>query len=220
MPRLQPVDLAAMKLGVHKSWSPAMLHPRPGLACPPPLAWGRVGNIQRCTGHNDKCGDCVPTGCINYVLTHKGAIDGNYTPISDDLAVSIYSDVTGYVPGDSYTDQGTNPNQMFAWWQQNPIAGYYLRSVVPIDPMNRETVSGAISGFAACVACVDLRVGQQNQIEWRPDGDDSPWGYHFVCFDQYDGPFSGTSWGTEQWATWDFFAAGRVLQVWELEISK
>lgn len=221
---LLPEDLSIMKLGVHKSWNPAVpimrAGPgRPGIACPPPLAWGRMGCVPRCQGHNDREGDCVPTGCINFVLDHKGMVEGNFDPISDDLADEIYRDVTGY-DGTPLTDNGTDPEAMFAWWKQNPIAGWTLKAAIPYDPRDRADVQEVISGTTATVAVVDLRVAQFNQREWRPDGDQSPWGLHFVCIDQYVGAFACTSWGHEQWLNWDFFASGRVVQAWELEITK
>ena len=221
---LLPEDLQVMKLGVHKSWTPSVPVPRagpgrPGIMCPPPLAWGRIGVIPRCQGHNDREGDCVPTGCINFVLDYKGCTEGNFDPISDDLADQIYRDVTGY-DGTPSTDQGTDPDAMFAWWKQNPIAGWTLKEAVPFNPQDRIDVEEVISGTSAMVGVVDLRVAQQNQRTWRTGGDETEWGLHFLCFDQYVGALAGTSWGYEQWADWEFFASGRVLQCWELEITK
>ncbi|MDE2342902.1 MAG: hypothetical protein KGL63_05835 [Betaproteobacteria bacterium] len=120
---------------------------------------------------------------------------GIMTPMPDDLPVQIYSAITGYVPGNAATDQGTDPEQLFAWWAANPIAGYKLGTFTRINPANVNAMRNAIINGGAYL-CVELAVEQQGQKEWKPAGTPGSWGGHAVWADTYEADWlSVTSWG-------------------------
>jgi len=218
---LRPADYARMKLGVHKNWSPVAPAQRVAAAPQktlPPFAYSRVMPTPRVLGHNDLVGDCVPTGCCQAVQTLLGRA-GNFTPLSNDLPLAIYSEVTGYNPAEPNTDQGTDPNAMFDWWKQNAIAGYRLAGATVIDIADYALESAvAENGFVCGVVALSLE--QQNQIDWTAAGTPGSWGMHFIVFDQYDGDTGFTKWGSSGWLDGSMFTQGFVQQLYVLELAQ
>lgn len=216
---LLPSQLARMKLGVYKGWVPTANIPAKVMLASelPPPAYGRNSQTNRVAGFNMTVGDCVPTGCCNYVQTAMGR-QGSFAAIPDSLPIGIYSDVTGYTPQDPSSDRGTLPDQMFAWWKENSIAGYRLKNVGLIHPKDDITYHAAIAKKGAVLAIINLAVEQQNQIEWSAAGEPGTWGAHCVCIDQYDGPAGCTTWGESKWIDRSFFDKGYVVQIYDLDV--
>jgi len=189
------LNLSAMRLGCR--WNPGTLHiPEPvGATSPVSVAWSRIVGTPRLAGDNTVIGDCVPTACANAVQDAMAAA-GNYAPIPQAEIVRVYSAVTGYVPGDSASDQGTQPSDMWNWWQQHDIAGYKLRKATPIDPQSEYAVRKTIETTGGVILIVALSLEQQTQTEWLPIGTPGSWGYHCIWVDSYVGGLSfATSWG-------------------------
>jgi hypothetical protein len=217
-----PDQYAAMKLGIHKSWVPknGLRTVTRSTPLSPAIAYGRIQGTQRIEGFNDSVGDCMPTGIINGVIDFLAVQGAPMSTVPNSLALDIYSDVTGYVNGDPTTDNGTDPDQFFAWWKQNPILGWKLSTVNLIDPKNENEVKNVIEGVGFAGLVLDLTVAQQNQIIWDATPQDPPWGYHYVNADGYDGPYTATSWGLEKLVNQSFFDAGQVVQVYEYILTQ
>lgn len=219
---LLPDHLRQMKLGMPKLWTPKFIpvHAAVGLQ-PPPLAYGRQQNAQRIEGFNDTIGDCMPTGIINGVIDFLALRGTPMSTVPNSLAQDIYSDVTGYVAGDASTDNGTDPDQMWAWWMQHPILGWKL-SAPPglVDPRNDWAVKTALNadGFIGLVLALALE--QQNELIWTATGRPGSWGYHYVNCDGYDGPYTATSWGLEKQIDESFFDGGFVAQVYKFTLTQ
>lgn len=157
-------------------------------------AWSRIVGTPRICAGNDRIGDCAIVAAINAVQTRL-SLQGNFTPIPDALGPQIYSAVTGYVPGVASTDNGTDPEQLFAWWRDNAIAGYKLRDFTRINPANVNAIRNAIVSFGAYL-CLDLTDVQEQSREWLPTGNHI--GGHAVWGDAYsDRNIGATSWGEE-----------------------
>jgi hypothetical protein len=216
-----PDQYAAMKLGIHKAWAPQLFQNtiRPALALPP-AAYGRIQTAQRIEGFNDTVGDCMPTGVINGVIDFLVAQGAPMSVVPNQLALDIYSDVTGYIAGNPATDLGTNPDQFFAWWKLNPILGQKLSLVNLIDPRNEMAVKNVIEGVKFVGLVLDLTVAQQNQIVWDATSRAPQWGYHYVNGDGYDGPYTATSWGLEKLINQSMFDDGQVIQVYEYILTQ
>lgn len=212
-------NTAALRLGVHKDWQRPVWTPHDGaVTYTAPNAFSRIISSPRVAGHNDLIGDCVPTMACNAIQGFLSR-QGNDTPISDDVAVQVYSAVTGYVPGDSFTDQGTNPDQFFAWWKQNPIAGHKLVSNTAVNFADEAAIKHAIAAFYGVSLVLDLAVEQQEETIWTANGTPGTWGGHSIWADQYDGLCGCTSWGAEKLIDWSLFSKGFVIGAWILEIE-
>lgn len=215
-----PSQAAFMKLGLPKLWVPKHFQTRyTAVMAPPPDAYGRIQDAQRLEGFNDEIGDCVPVGIINgvidFIYRHVGPLA---SLVPNQLAKDVYSAVTGYKDGDPATDNGTDPDQMFAWWAQNDILGWKLKNVTLIDPRNDDAVKRSVSsvGFNGLVSA--LAIEQQNEVIWMGNGTPGTWGYHYTNCDGYDGPYTATSWGLEKLVDQSFFDGGFVKQVYQYDL--
>lgn len=76
------------------------------------LRWGTLGN--------DSAGDCVFAAFGHAVMLWTAAA-GKLRQVSAADALAAYSAVTGYVPGDPSTDNGTDPQAALQWWLQRGL---------------------------------------------------------------------------------------------------
>lgn len=184
-------------------------------------AWSRVVGTPRILGHNDQIGDCACVAAVMAVQTHL-ARQGNLIAIPDDLAVQVYSAVTGYVPGNDSTDNGTDPEQLFAWWKTNGIAGYKLADFTRINPANINALRNSIAGAGGVYLCLELSQEQMTTKEWLPVGSPGSEGGHAVWGDSYEAQdIFVTSWGEEIGIKSTTFAAkGFVAMAYSLELNQ
>ncbi|WP_298162273.1 hypothetical protein [Acidocella sp.] len=183
-------------------------------------AWSRIVRTPRVLGHNDKVGDCVIVAGFNAVQTAL-ARRGNFTSLPEDLPVRIYSSLTGYVPGDESTDNGTDPEMFLAWWKVNAIAGYRLGRFIRLNPADVDGIRNAVAGLG-CYLCVELSTANEEQAVWRPDGFAGSWGGHAVWADEYEAADIGVcSWGGGYGIDGAYFAApGFVSAAFALELEQ
>jgi hypothetical protein len=215
-----PHQLAAMKLGCRWQGAPRAVSRRVATVMPP-AAYSRIMGTPRVEGHNDQIGDCVETAACNAVQTEMARVGIAGPQISNDLAVSLYSQITGYTALNPASDRGTDPNALFGWWRQNPIAGYRLAQVTPIDPQSEADIRHVVSSAGGIFLVLALGLAQQNQLVWTAAGTPGSWGYHAVWADDYDGALTTcTSWGEAKPMARGFFAAGFVVAAYALELAK
>jgi hypothetical protein len=216
-----PAEQAMMKLGLHAKWSPQSpkLYPSLGDLNAPLNAWSRLVSVQRLNGFNSDIGDCVPTGCINGVLDWLGA-RGIIPPlVPNQLAKDLYKAVGDYVDGDPSTDNGVDPDRMWAWWMQNAILGCKLKEPpILIDPRNEWAVRKAIQNHGFIGTIASLALEQQNEIIWTALGTPGTWGLHYLNIDGFDGPYTATSWGYEKQIDQSYFDSGFIKQVYEFTL--
>lgn len=217
---LLPSTLQQMKLGLPKLWQPKFIPSRPAAALKsPPNAIGRMQNAQRIEGFNDEIGDCLPTGVVNGVIDFLVRQGVPMSVVPNSLARDLYIAAAGYVLGDPSTDNGTDPDQFWAWWMQNPILGRKLKGPPAlIDPRNDYAVKGALEDEGWLGLVLDLTVEQQNQIIWSATPTAPPWGFHYVNCDGYAGPYTATSWGLEKQIEETFFDSNQVVQVYKFTL--
>lgn len=219
---LLPHQLARMKLGcrVQPGGLPA---PSVGAGAVPvvPGAYGRLISTPRVQGHNDIYGDCVETMAANAAQTALGRA-GVGTPISNNYPEGLYRKLTGFRPGDPASDRGTNPAQLFDWWERNVIAGYRLAGVTRYEPQAEALIRQAIVETGGVALIVELSVEQQNQRVWMPAGTPGSWGVHAIWADSYDGGLTfATSWGEMTPIDRSYFEApGFVVAAFRLDLVK
>lgn len=215
-----PSALAGMRLGLHPGWVPPVVAPRTA-AVIYPSSYSRIIETPRVSGENTTLPDCFPTACVNAV---QGALAraGDYTPIDNSIAVAAFAGMTGQDPTNP-DDVGTYPDQGFAWWKTNPIAGFKLDSYTPLDISTENEIRGTIS-FGSCrgvLLCINLSIENQNQRMLLPVGVPGTWGGHAIWADTYDGAVTSvTSWGDSLYIDRSYFAVpGFVTAAYQLELS-
>ena len=214
-----PHQLAAMRLGCRWQGSPPAATRRVA-AFRPPAAYSRIIGTPRVSGHNDQVGDCVETAACNAVQTAMAGRGLSAPQISNDLAVSLYSQITGYTALNPASDRGTDPNDLFAWWRKNQVFGYRLTQFAPVDPRSEVDVRHVIATTGGIFFIVALATEQQNQLVWTAAGTPGSWGYHAVWADDYDGALTScTSWGEAKPIDRSYFDAGFVVGAYALDLN-
>jgi hypothetical protein len=214
-----PAQLSKMRLGIHPGWKPKPAPARVGAGPAAPVAYSRIMYAPRVEGQNSKIGDCFPTACANAIQTYLARANLGIV-LHDADAVDAYEGMTGYNPAIPATDQGTNPDAGFAWWQANAIAGYKLAGITSIPTEDEDELRHAIAA-GGVLLCVQLATEQQNQRVWTATGTPGSWGGHAIFCDGYDGEiYSITSWGEAFYIDRSYFTTpGYVVGAYALAIE-
>jgi hypothetical protein len=202
----------AMKFGMKLS-APDPRHLRfaryltPGLPPPPPAAdystrvsdWTMMGN--------DAAGDCVLAMCGHATMAWTSNSAGLYTPPASDI-IGAYSTITGYVPGNDATDNGTDPTTALKYWRDTGISGHKIGAWAMLDlsPLHFQL---AVSLFEC--AAVSVNLPENFSFDWTQwvdtSADPDPSMGHEVLMVAYnaDGAFI-VSWGKIYFVSWAFLA--------------
>jgi len=156
--------------------------------------WGMMGN--------DTIGLCVEASAAHaaqvWTQGNTTPYTGMLTPATRDV-VTLYSQLTGYVPGDESTDNGTIPNDMFKLWAATPLFGCKMLACASVALENWLNLMFAISRFGGVFYSWELPVSAQTQDVWDVvPHDGGVWGGHetFGCeYDESTGNISVISWG-------------------------
>lgn len=157
---------------------------------------------------NDVVGDCV-FASPGHLIQSWTANNGNQVILPDSAILKGYSDVTGYVPGDPSTDNGTITLDMLNYWRKTGIGGHKLFAYVGLEPRNKTHVELAIDLLGGSTIGLALPVSAQRQRVWSVTGGDDAlfgsWGNHEVPLLNY-GPTGVTcvTWGEPKTITWSF----------------
>ena len=101
---------------------------------------------------NDVVGNCVEAGVLHLVSVFTGNA-GNQAVFSEQQGIQLYSDWTGYVPGNAATDQGTDEVTALNLWQSAGALGHKIVGSLALDPSNPEEYRMAIELFEnVCLA--------------------------------------------------------------------
>lgn len=207
---------AAMKLGKAK---PRIDHRTLRLArylvalkaAPAAVDWGKnltdLGPMK-----NDEVGDCAEA-TVGHMVQVWTAELGRQVVVPDAEIVAAYSAITGYVPDDPSTDQGSVELDVLNYWRKVGIGGHKITAFAALDPGNEEHVKQAVWLFGGAYVGLSLPVSAQVQEEWSvlisgSHGDPSPgsWGGHAVPIVGYDrNGLDCVTWGERKRMTWDFW---------------
>jgi len=133
--------------------TPSQLLFPPVYALERPINWGMLGNGpdtykgQPFQGVGN-CYECYALHQIKewYAVAHAG--DMASVDFTTDQAVDLYSAITGYQFGNDATDNGTDPDSLFNYWQNKGIYGHKIRGKVTIDIGNLDLIKWAIFTFS------------------------------------------------------------------------
>lgn len=169
---------------------------------------------------NDQLGDCAIASPGHAIMAMSSNSLGKPDVVTDAEVVAAYSAITGYVPGNPSTDNGTVMLDMLKYWQQVGIANNKTAAYVSIDPKDPAQIRAGIHLFGGVQFGVQLPKAAQAQVDagqpwtgpidprqargqWAPGS----WGGHAIPGLKYDdkGVYVVT-WGKIQLMTWTFIA--------------
>lgn len=171
------------------------------LAYPPvvawerPIDWGMLGN--------DSVGDCVIARLLHQIMgwasVAHAAAPKTFTT---QQAIETYSAITGYVPGNESTDQGTDPDAACAYWQSTGLYGDKIAGYTNVDISNIDLIRFGIYmfggvGFAFQVPSYIMSVPAGG--DWtEPSGADTTieGGHEILLIGYGRRGFRCVSWGT------------------------
>lgn len=116
------------------------------MAFPPVCAWWRPMEFGMLG--NDRVGDCVIAYMLHQIKVWRSVARAAEVPsFSDEQAIKVYSDITGYDPENPSTDQGTDPDAALSFWQKNTLFGYKIDAYANLDISNIDQLKYAIWTF-------------------------------------------------------------------------
>lgn len=142
------------------------------------------GDINRCTEvpswqmfGNDSVGDCVEAMMLHADIA-MSVYAGRPVAYHDSYGIELYSDITGYVPGDESTDNGTDIQTALEYWKTtgltatdgtvHKIAGYAQFG----NPADEVLLAQVLEVFGCVLVGVSLQQDQEDQF-----GAGEPWSY-------------------------------------------
>ncbi len=141
---------------------------------------------------NDRIGDCT-CAAIGHTIQVWTSLASTETVLSDSTIVSLYSKVSGYVPGDDNTDSGAVASEVLLYWYKNPVDGHTLNGFASIRPGNRTSIRDAIYLFGSCYLGVQLPLTAQHGNWILPSNQPltgnwarGSWGGHAIPACDYD----------------------------------
>jgi hypothetical protein len=193
--------------------TPSKLEFPPVYALERPIAWGMLGNGP--DTYNGQpfagVGNCFECYMLHQIMAWSAvAHAGDNVSFTTEQAVDLYSAIMGYKFGDDSTDQGTDPDTGFSYWQNTGVYGHKILGKVTIDLGNLDLLKWAIFTFGG--AGFGLSVPNyimQAATSWSlPSGGDTTIdGEHQVGFVGFGrGGFRIDSWGTTYTFNPDFLA--------------
>lgn len=184
-----------------------------------PHAYSRMMDAPAVLGNNNEVGDCVIVCILNYIreVYYRA---GREDKVTDDLAIPLYSKITGYIPGEPSTDQGTNPEDALNYWKENPIADAVLVDFTRIDHTDQNALKNSIVKTGAVMLICEMSVEQQEQKEWLPIGQPGSWGGHCVAVVQYVGPdYTAITWAIFMPVNESYMVSDFVIGAYELSVT-
>jgi hypothetical protein len=181
---------------------------------PPPDAvdWSQDATDLGVMG-NDILGDCA-LAAPGHMIQCWTADSGTQVIIPDAEIIAAYSAVTGYVPGDPSTDNGSVMLDVLKYWQQTGIGGHKIAAFATLDPGHEMQLKQAIYLFGGVDIGAALPLATQAQgFEWKlsisgdqGSVDPGSWGGHSVPIIGYDADgLIGISWGQRFRCSWDWW---------------
>ncbi len=171
---------------------------------------------------NDNIGDCVIAELYHKIMhMHQGVKKPVPNPtVLTPLVVEVYSAITGYVPGDDTTDNGTDPAQAYAYWKHHGLpwpdpsgktALHHILGLAQVLPHDGANLMRGIYEFDGAGLSLALPLAWQQMDIWDAGGDPQKdpnwqaggWGGHQVLGVSYDSQHIAIiTWGGIKLMTW------------------
>lgn len=172
--------------------------------------WGMLGN--------DSVGDCVLAGAAHETMLWNRE-QGRTIAFSDTSVLGDYSAITGYIPGQSSTDRGTDMRDAMNYRRATGVADasgarHQIAAYIALRAGNLDEIKQAIHLFSAASVGIQVpstAMDQFNQNQpWDVVAGSSVEGGHYVPITGYDAAldmFHAITWGRVQLVTPRFLAA-------------
>ncbi|MGC8470035.1 MAG: hypothetical protein ACP5NI_09045 [Acetobacteraceae bacterium] len=170
---------------------------------------------------NDRVGDCT-LAAAGHLIQAWTTATGAARVMTDADAISAYTLIGGYRPGDPATDIGCYETAVLGWWLTKGLAVGegpldLLDGFATLDPRDGRLIRQAIALLGGVYAGLSLPLTAQDGGAWEvpasgPVGDGAPgsWGGHAVPLLGYDAEgLVCVTWGAPQrlsWAFWETYA--------------
>jgi hypothetical protein len=185
---------------------------------PPPVSADYSKNLKHLGPMlNREIGCCTIAGVGHTIQTWTSFTQPAEVILPDSEILSLYSLLSGYVPGDPETDSGCAATDVLRYWYSNPIMGHKLSAFASVKPGNRLDVKNSIFLFGVCYVGVQLPLTAQNG-PWdvapgastlTGDSAAGSWGGHLIPVIAYDeDELTCITWGmlkTLSWKFWDSY---------------
>lgn len=188
---------------------PKLANPPAAVSRPHPgFSWGMLAN--------NSIGDCVIAMMLHSIEDFHLDAGTPVPAFGDQDAISLYSAITGYKPGDASTDKGTDESAAMSYWEHPGLtaagATHTILATVAVDPSNLNECRIAIDEFVDLQIGIALPITAQGQTEWTVVGDGKTgnsapgsWGGHGIPYREYDAEtFGAVTWGAELLMTTPF----------------
>jgi hypothetical protein len=169
---------------------------------------------------NDSIGDCTIAEVGHQIGSSStyATVTGRELLFSDTEIISMYSAVTGYVPGDESTDQGAVIQDVLAYWRKTGLAGHKIDAFAEVDVSNRAEILQAVAAFGSLDLGHTVTQGDMDAFTagepWDTAGDPAVLGGHSTELVGYDATYGYlVTWGQVQRFTWRWWSA-RVDEAW------
>lgn len=159
---------------------------------------------------NDEIGDCAVAAPGHMIQAWTKLSCNREVVIPDEEIVRAYSDITGYVPGDPTTDQGSVEADVLTYWRNNGIAGHKIDAYARVEVSSEYQVKLATYLFGSVYTGISLPATAQDQRVWASvhgSGDEAgSWGGHAVPILGYNAHRATCiTWGAPLDMTWSFW---------------
>lgn len=162
---------------------------------------------------NDVSGNCVAVAGLNGVRTFAAATGRPIPRFTSAEGISLYSDLTGYVPGRDDTDTGSDFDSLGRLWQTRGVASTKIESRIRVNPGEKNLVKLALSWLGPLFFGGALPKSAEDDFDagrvWDARAGDPPLADegHEMMIGGYDGDeFQFITWGRVQTATWSWIA--------------
>jgi hypothetical protein len=167
---------------------------------------------------NDQYGCCAPAGAGHQTMLNT-AIGGHPAIVTTENTLADYGAITGFSPDDPASDQGTDPHELFKYWQTTGMvdsAGnrHKILAYLFSDPTNYDQFLEAIYLFGSVGLAIAVPQSAMDQFNagqpwhvvpgWHWQGRQII-GYHYVPAVADRATPVVITWGKTQGLTVDFF---------------
>jgi hypothetical protein len=165
--------------------------------------FGPLGNLV--------AGDCVVAGAMHMVQTWT-ANQGHEIIMTQEQALALYSQLTGYDPKTGANDNGLNIAAFLKFWRQTGVVGHKIGAYVMVNPHDHRQLAYANYLFGGVYCGLALPLTARNQQVWdvtdpslAEEAAPGSWGGHCVNLGIHDPlGYVFSTWGEEQYATGPF----------------
>jgi hypothetical protein len=152
---------------------------------------------------NDEVGDCVIAAILHSIMARAAVLKKTVPAFTSDVAIGIYSTITGYNPKTGQGDNGTDMRTALEYWRTDGFLGNKIIAWGAVDPTNPLQIRIAMDLFGPLLVGVNLLKSAEDQTDqglaWTPEFWTTSLGGHCVDLSTYGwAGYVGQTWGKDQ----------------------